>query len=100
METTYNTVADGVAATPIVSAIWAWLDRDGATISGLAKMLDVHRNSIRNWRDGASEPDDATLVRLLDAIGATQQERRAIWTLRLGVDQTRLIQVIGGLDLR
>jgi len=86
---------DGPDGVTIASVLTQHLDRPGATMRSLAEAVGCHPNSIRNWRDGTSEPDDATLVRLLDAVAATPGERRDIWCSRMSIESLRLRSVVG-----
>ena len=54
-----------------------------------ARLAGVTRSAANAWEGGTSTPDPVVLVRLLDAVGATPEERaeaRALMEAHLGLD--------------
>lgn len=70
--------------TPFAAALRSLRKARGLTQEQLATSGRIPQATLSNWERGDNEPDQDGRIRLLDALGATAEERAAIGALLTG----------------
>lgn len=71
-----------------------WLLATRSSVRGAAASLGVAPNTVTNWL-GGGRPSTPQASRALDMLNASEVERRAVWSERMGVDPSDVPRVVG-----